>query len=79
MFARVDANLFLMSRENVKASGVPESETRYPSASARTENMNHGSPTMSPKSRSISVQMYQFWRRQNNPLTKLFSYQYTKV
>jgi len=79
MFALAGADLFPMNRENVKASGVPESETRYPSASARTENMNRGSPTMSPKSRSISVQMYQFWRRQNNPLTKLFSYQYTKI
>ena len=48
MFALVGAGSFPMIRGNVKLPGVPESETLYQSAGARTENMNHGSPTMSP-------------------------------
>jgi len=55
MFALVGAGSFPMIRGNVKLPGVPESETLYQSAGARTENMNHGSPTMFPKSRSISA------------------------
>ena len=48
MFALVGAGSFPMIRGNVKLPGVPESETLYQSAGARTENMNLGSPIMSP-------------------------------
>jgi len=48
MFAQVDADLFLTIRANVEPWGVPEPETRFQNAGAKTENMNHGSLITSP-------------------------------
>ena len=48
MFALADVDLFPMNRENVKASGVSESETRLQSADVKTENTNPGLLIISP-------------------------------